>query len=216
MFPRSHGFSHGARLLTATAAITASALFSIGSSQAASPQIPARDYPAGASISFRPTLSNHQMDCLWGFFCEGGVPLFHLLSEDQLHRVGGWAQFAGLRQRGRIAVAFQLFASQYQAGTDADGTPFSQEAFDDLIRVVHAHGYSVMANQPHLVPAAANGGSIAEVQRWSSNELIVMACWSGTQDVEAIVAVDHGSESVRRNALRDLTLQVLRAAGTRW
>jgi hypothetical protein len=77
--------------------------------QAAPLYIPATVYPPGTHIAYRPVLTNAEMDCLWGFFCEGNVPLFHFQTQDQLHRVDGWAQFAGVQRRGRTSMAFEFY-----------------------------------------------------------------------------------------------------------
>jgi hypothetical protein len=203
--------NRSALLIAAPVAIVASLVFNGASTGAAVTRLPTTLYPAGASISYR-TLSNHQMDCLWGFFCEGNVPLFHFYTQDQLHRVGGWAQFAGLRRHGRVVMSFELFSSRYRAGGDLDGTPFSKEAFEDLTNAIHAHGYVRLGQQPHLLPASVTGGSVAEIERLGPTELVVMASWSGTQEVESILLVDHGSASIRAAAYRYLTEQTVSAS----
>lgn len=213
MVTQSRVFAYIGRMVGALTAVAISVIFNAGVSQAASSRLPATYYPAGAHTTFRPTISNQQMDCMWGFFCEGQLPLFHFFSQDQLHRVSGWGQFSGLRRADRMVMGFELFASRYRSSPDLDGTPFAKDAFDDLIHATRARGYTPLARQPYLLPANVAGDSIAEVQRVSTSELIVMACWSGTAEVEAIVTVDHGSGAERSLAVRDLTNQVRRAAG---
>ncbi len=57
--------------------------------------VPPGIYPPGTHVVHEPAISNQEMDCMWGFFCEGGhIPLFHFALQGQLHRVSGWGWFA--------------------------------------------------------------------------------------------------------------------------
>jgi len=152
--------------------------------QAAPLRIPAASYPSGAHIASRPVLSNQQMDCLWGFFCEGNVPLFHFQTQDQLHRVDGWAQFAGVQRRGRTSMAFELFVSRYDQVPDETGTPWSERAFLDLQATIRAHGYLLDRRDADLLSAARTGGTLVAVQHVGKQDLVVMASWSGTREIE--------------------------------
>jgi len=176
--------------------------------QAASLRVPAMLYPGGAHISYQSVLSNEQMDCMWGFFCEGNVPLFHFATQDQLHRVDGWGQFAGLRRHGRMVIGFELFVSRYAPASDAEGVSWSARAFADLRAAIYAHGYITLRHLPRLVPAADSGGYLAELEPSSDYDLVVMGCWTGSLEVEGIVMYDHHSPWAQHTALTDLTLQV--------
>src|SRR5579864_8204833 len=87
---------------------------------AASPDarpVPRTLYPARAHLTYYPSLSNAQVDCQWGFQCAGddGYPtdsLFHLQTQDELHRIGGWAQDGVVNQRKRLMLFF-VFTSHY-------------------------------------------------------------------------------------------------------
>jgi hypothetical protein len=48
-----------------------------GRASAAPAHIPVRMYPTGAHVTYLPTVNNETMDCMWSFFCEGGIPVFH-------------------------------------------------------------------------------------------------------------------------------------------
>jgi hypothetical protein len=66
------------------------------------PRISASLYPAHTRITQFPSLTNQQMDCDWGFACQNGqavtsAQMFHLRTEDDLHRLSGWAQFGDTR-----------------------------------------------------------------------------------------------------------------------
>jgi hypothetical protein len=178
-----------------------------GSVWAAQARVPASSYPAGAHIAYHPTFSNHQMDCAWGFFCEGNVPLFHYFTQDQLHRLSGWAESAASRSRGTI-IAFQLFASRYDPQVGDDGTPWNVRAFQDLATTTHDHGYRPLPSAPALVPDAARGGVLAESKTSGHSELLVMACWTGSVEVEAIAMFDRHSAGAHSAALADLSRQV--------
>jgi hypothetical protein len=202
-----------ARISIMTAALAAATLASTLTASAAKPRIPATSYPAGAHIAYSPSVSNHQLDCTWGFFCEGNVPLFHFQMQDQLHRIGGWAQYAGWRHH-RNSMQFALYASHYQTGVDSDANAWSRAAFDDLLLATHAQGYVSLRHVARLLPAQTAGGAIDELQRAGSKDLLVMACWSGSLEVEAIVVFDHGSTTARQMATHYLTQQVQAAMHT--
>ena len=174
---------------------------------AASPQLPARLYPAGAHVTYRPVLTNQDLDCLWGFFCEGNLPLYHPRSQDALHRVGGWGEFAGVTRHGRVIMAFELFASSY--ASDGDRL-WSRVAFTDLRQAVLAHGYSLRRPPVHQLQVSAGGCLQATEVAWSPDDqdLTVMACWSGKSEVEAIAMYPHGAGRARHQAVTDLALQV--------
>ena len=212
MITRSVHLKNRTRVTAIGAALVVAILSSTIAANAAKPRIPASYYPAGTHITYFATLSNHRLDCMWGFFCEGQLPLFHVQTQDQLHRTSGWAQYATWR-RHHEKMQFVVYGSTYAAGADSAGTPWSQAAFDDLLLATHVNGYLPLRHMPRLLPATAPGGSIAELQLSGSLDLVVMACWTGSQEVEAIVVFDHRSSSDRKMALRDLAQQVRVAIG---
>jgi len=213
------GVHHGTRtrdlprILTMAAALVAATLASTLTASAAKPRIPATSYPAGAHIAYSPSVSNHQLDCSWGFFCEGNVPLFHFQTQDQLHRIGGWAMYAGWRHH-RSSMQFALYASHYQAGVDSNRNPWNRAAFDDLLLATRAQGYVPLRHVARLLPARVAGGDMDELQRSGLKDLMVMAGWSGSLEVEAIVVFDHGSATARQMATHYLTRQVQAAMHT--
>lgn len=195
-----------------TAGIAAATLaFSSAGTLAANAPIAASLYPAGAHISYRPDLSNLQMDCMWGFLCDGGVVLFHTTSESTLHRLSGWGEFAS---SGVDGPSFELFASRYGSGTNFDGTPWAQAAFADLALASRTHGYrTVHLSQIHHTSLDPTHVLTAQVPCGASN-LLVMAWWDGTAEVEAIVAYNRKPAAERRIAVTDLVRQVDMA--TQW
>jgi hypothetical protein len=180
------------------------------SAGAASAHLPAALYPPGARIGYVPSLSNHDLDCSWGFMCEDGIPLFHFATQDELHRVGGWAQFAGWRHLHRRMV-FALYVSSYEATLDPKGRSWSRDAFDDLLLATRAQGYGHVRHLASLAPPGAGADAIAELQPSGSKDILVMAYWSATTEVEALVVFDHGAAGSRQTATRYLSRQVLAA-----
>jgi hypothetical protein len=181
---------------------------------AASARLPAALYPPGAHIGYDPSLSNHDFDCTWGFMCEDGIPLFHFATQDALHRAGGWAQFAAWRHV-HSRMTFALYVSSYEATLDPQGRPWSRDAFDDLLRATHVQGYGQVRHLPSLVRPGTNADAIAELQPSGSNDIMVMAYWGATTEIEALAVFDHGAAGSRRTATRYLTRQVLAAMDER-
>lgn len=170
-------------------------------------RIPAAIYPPGARISYRPSLTNAQMDCMWGFLCGGNVPRFHFKTQDQLHRLGGWGQFAGVHRRGRITMAFELFVSRYDAIPNAAGTPWSKQAFLDLGMALGAQGYACDRYGTSIRPPSPNGGALVAVQLLGRQDLVVMAVWSGSVAIEGIASYDH-RPAARQTAWASLVRQL--------
>ena len=177
--------------------------------RAGPPGLPSSVYPSGAHIRFQPVLSNKEMDCLWGFICEGGpLPNFHFKSQDQLHRTGGWAQFAGIQRHGRTTMAFQLFVSQYAPDSDTTGTPWSARALSDLRAALRARGYEPDERDASLLPGSDQRNAFVQVQRGGQGDLVVMALRSGDLEVEGIALYAHRSLTAKGTAWSSLALQM--------
>ncbi|HLJ67430.1 MAG TPA: hypothetical protein VKX16_08725 [Chloroflexota bacterium] len=199
-----------ARFVLATS-VLCGALQTIGA-QASSGPLPATLYPARTKITYFPTLSNAQVDCQWGFDCVGGSgpaldPLFHSLTQDELHRTGGWGQEGSVNARDRLLLFF-LFVSQYDAGMGPDSVPWNVEAFRDLRLTTHEYGYLRLAPAPHLLAGVGTGGVITRYLHTGVYDTLLLACWTGSMDVEALALYDHGASKERALALRDLVRQV--------
>jgi hypothetical protein len=164
-------------------------------------------YPAGSHIASFPAVSNADMDCNWGFFCEGGVPVFHLSPQDVLHRVGGWSQYAGYRHNG-LVLRFAVYASTYASGTDAAGRAWSHAAFDDFVLADRINGYRMLPRETPAIQVSGQSGAMAALQRNGPIDLIVMAAWTGAAEVEGLALFPHRSPAMRRAAVRDLRRQV--------
>jgi hypothetical protein len=176
-------------------------------------RLPAAIYPPGAHLGFRPALTNAEMDCRWGFVCEGGyIPNFHLNTQDTLHRESGWDQSAGIQQRGRTTMAFELFVSRYDPVSEDVGITWSERAFLDLQAAVRAQGYLLHPRERHLLPEAHPGDKLVAVQYLGKQDLIVMAFWSGTLEIEGIALYDHRSPTAKQTAWTSLAVQFLRAS----
>jgi hypothetical protein len=169
--------------------------------------IPATRYPSGTRITYFPAVSNATMDCQWGFICEGNVPLFHLQLQDQLHRITGWAQYA-VWNHSHKKMQFVVYASQYAPDIDLERRPWSRAAFDDFRAAIHAQGYKPLRDEPSLLPKGGDGGTVAALQRSGPDDLIVVAAWTSSHEVEAIAVFSHRSPGARRVALTYLARQV--------
>lgn len=164
-------------------------------------------YPSGSHVIYFPAVSNAGMDCRWGFFCEGGVPVFHLCPQDQLHCLGGWAQYAGYH-RNHLRLQFVLYASSYESGADSAGKPWSRVAYEDFLLANRINGYHPLQRRKPALSGAGVRGSMAAFQPNGSIDLVVMAAWTGTLEVEGLTVFTHRSSAMRRAALRDLRRQV--------
>ena len=177
--------------------------------EAASPRLPTAVYPAGAHIGYRPELTNAEMDCMWGFVCEGGrIPNFHFRTEEDLGRLAGWGQFAARQHNGRTTMAFGLFVSRYDAVRATTGTSSSEHAFQDLKAAIRAQRYHPDPRGRQLLPAERQGGTLVALQHLDTQDLVVMACWSGDLEVEGITLYDRWSEAARQTAQTSLALQI--------
>lgn len=144
---------------------------------------------------------------MWDFCCEGNLPLFHFETQDQLHRVGGWGQFAGLHH-GRTTMAFELFVSRYDSEPDETATPWSERAFIDLKVALHAQGYVLDRRTADVPPPTREGGTLVAVEHLGKQDLVVMASWSGTLEVEGIALYDHRPAAAKQTAWASLARQI--------
>jgi hypothetical protein len=165
-------------------------------------------YPAGADIGYKPALSNSRMDCMWGFVCEGDTPNFHFRTQDDLHRIAGWGQFAGVHRGSRMVMAFELFVSRYDSDADATGMPWAADAFLDLKRALRLHRYTADQRAVNLLPREETGGRLVTIQRLGKQNLVVMALWSGTLEIEGIAMYDGRPAAAKQTAWTSLARQI--------
>lgn len=173
--------------------------------------LPANLYPARTSITSTMDLSNVEMDCTWGFVCpEGGprpgTPLFHFRTQDAMHRTMGWAQFGDTLSR-KYPMLFALYASRYGAGSD-NGMPWNVRAFADFRTALIVASYTDIDPVPRLFPAGQIGVSSEQVLRSKDGDILAMACWTGSIEVEGMVIYPHRSNAAATIALRSLTNQI--------
>jgi hypothetical protein len=192
--------------------VLAGVLALVSSTVYASPLgVPAGLYPTGAHVTYRPALTNHAMDCMWGYVCEDGLSLFHVNTQDTLHRLGGWAQFAGIRHQDRTTMAFELFASRYDSEPNLSGTPWSELAFIDLQKAIDGQGYHLVPDGIHLLTTPTAGGALVALRRDGRQDLVVMAAWSGSTEIEGIALYEH-SPAAKQTAWTSLARQIERAS----
>ena len=112
--------------------------------------------------------------------------------------LGGWAEFAGATLDGG-RMRFALFSSTYAPG-------WSKEAYEDLLVAIENQGYAAVPGlSTHLAIAA--GESMAELQPNGRFDLVVMAAWTGTHEVEGLADFAHNAHA-RHDALRYLRGQM--------
>lgn len=174
-------------------------------------RMPATLYPARTSISTIAPLSNQQMDCDWGFACHDGQPLlqswvFHLRTQDDLHRISGWAQFGDARVHTH-RMLFAVFASHYSPDA-SDGLPWNVAAFADFRGATLSSRYQDLEHTPRLLPQGVLGNTSVQQLRSRSGDAIAMACWVGSVEAEGIAFYTHGARDQRDIAVRSLTRQI--------
>lgn len=176
-------------------------------------------YPVHTRIIDLPHLTNVQMDCKWGFSCEGGkavrsAPIFHFQSQDDLHRLDGWARF-GDRQSPAPRMLFAIFASRYSSSSD-DGLPWNVEAFSDFRGALMRSGYNdlSLARTPRLIPRGTIGNTSLQIVRSRDADVLAIACWTRSIEVEGIAVYAHGSVKQYRLALHALTRQARAAVNS--
>lgn len=175
------------------------------------PPIAPSFYPPHTRITTIDPLSNQHMDCDWGFACHGdqpvtSAPVFHLRTQDDLHRVSGWAQF-GDRRGHTTRMLFAVYASRYTAQS-AEGMPWNVMAFADFRGALMAEGYEDLNHVPRLLPKGAVGNTSAQLARSVDGDVFAMTYWTGSIEAEGVVVYAHGSPAQHRLAVRDLTLQM--------
>jgi hypothetical protein len=173
-------------------------------------------YPAHTRVSALDPLSNVEMDCDWSFDCADNQPLttapvFHLHTQDELHRLSGWAQF-GDRPGKTSRMLFALYASRYAAG-DEQGLPWNVAAFSDFRAVLISDGYRDLNHFPALPPRGDVGNSSAQQMRSPNGDVLAMSCWVGSIEVEGVAVYSHQSIAQRTLAMRDLSRQIRSAVG---
>jgi hypothetical protein len=191
--------------------------------RAADAGLPAALYPSDTRLTYQSRVSNAEMDLDWGFVGVGyvghnglqlqpsAISLFHVHTQDDLHRIGGWSQI-GVSMRGHHFAEFALFASQYSTASATVGGLWSRQAMLDLQLAAWLHAYRPLAHVPSLLPAGASGRVLALHRRYGHSSVLLVGYQNGAQEVEGMVCTDLGWAD-RQVLWRDLVRQV-RAAGT--
>jgi hypothetical protein len=192
-------------------ALSAAAMLPSRTLAATPSPVPASLYPTHTRITSMDPLAKAQMDCDWGFDCHQNqpvtaVPLFHERTQDELHRLSGWAQFGDSRKPA-TRMLFALFAPRYSA-TGEDGMPGNVAAFADFRGVLIADGYTDLERYPRLLPRGVLGNTSAQRATATNNDVLAMTCWTGSIEVEGVVVYVHHNAVQRRTAMRDLARQV--------
>jgi hypothetical protein len=173
----------GARLGVVTGLAAVLAAGAVPAS-AATPPVPSSDYPPTTHLRYFPDWTNRQFDCNFGWECDAGVPFLHTRTEDQLHRVGGWAMWG--EWHGDV-MGFELYSSTYDPGAAAESTPWSEYAAED------EHGTLMALNQgleaitvPAVLPCNTPGRTFAVwVNNGAWHVLFITVAWGGTKEIES-------------------------------
>ncbi|HLJ67808.1 MAG TPA: hypothetical protein VKX16_10665 [Chloroflexota bacterium] len=199
------------RALTSVLALSAVMAMVPTETHAASLRIQATSYPPHTRLTQLSPLSNSQMDCDWSFTCANGspvtsAPVFHFNTQDELHRLTGWAQFGDSGRRA-TRMLFAVFASRYSTD-DSGGLPWNVRAFSDFRTALMAQRYRDISRVPPLLPAGQVGNTSEQLASSASGDVVAMACWTGSIEVEGLAVYAHGSKTQRHLAVRYLARQI--------
>jgi hypothetical protein len=176
--------------------------------------LPAGVYPPHTKITYHPTWSNHDFDCNFGWYCdhEPPMPFVHILTEDQLHRTGGWATWGEWHGD---ELGFELYLSTYADGIAGGsmphpGVPWNQAAALDeqtmLVRVQKARAAAV----PAMLPDGVTGEAFAYYLALPYGHVLFLTAWWGaTHEVEAAVLFPLSEKAeARRYLIKQVYLTV--------
>jgi hypothetical protein len=111
-------------------------------------------------------------------------------------------------------VRFAVFASQYAATADRE-LPWNVRAFSDFRGTLLTGSFNdvPLSRVPPLIPRGTVGNVSEQFARSSKGDVVAMACWIGSVEVEGIGVFTHGSAAEERLAVRYLTRQMQAAVG---
>jgi hypothetical protein len=169
--------------------------------------LPDDAYPPHTKLTYYPRWSNHDFDCTFGWYCDGASPLpfVHILTEDQLHRTGGWALWGEWHGD---ALGFELYPSTYADGIAQDGmahpimTWNQAAATDEQTILVRVQGAQAVTPVPQVLPAGVAGGAFAYDLTMPYGHILFLTAWCGrTQEVEAAVLYPMNKQAEARHYL---------------
>jgi hypothetical protein len=143
------------------------------------PTIPAKDFPAGASITYAGNLDNSAFDSTWGTTGPGD-PGFHSLTADSMGRTGGWGEEAVLT-KSQHGQDFVVFVSTF------DSADHAQAAALDMATTVVNYGLTAKNTAVSAVTGSTADNTAvlkATSSRWTLYGLTLV---QGSTEVEAVV-----------------------------
>lgn len=143
------------------------------------------DYPPHTQLTYFPTWTNEQFDCNFGWFCEINLPFLHLSTEDELHRVAGWAVWGEWRND---RMGFELYSSVYSDQPAPDGIAWNRHAATDervALGLQQARAAKTVASV--LPPGVQGEVFAASLNRPYWHVLFLTAWWGPTHEIEAAV-----------------------------
>jgi hypothetical protein len=181
--------------------------------RADSSPIPVTAYPPHTRITYFPDWTNRQFDCNFGWVCEGSSPqpYLHIMTEDQLHRTGGWATWGEWHDDD---MGFELYSSIYDSGLAPDAVQWNQAAAtDESTMLVRGQDATAVVAVPSLVPQGETGRSFAyHFDRPYWHALFLTVWWGGDHEIEAVTTFPLKKKSVARRYLIKQIHAAIRAA----
>jgi hypothetical protein len=146
---------------------------------AASPRIPAADFPHGAVVAYSPSLSNADFDTVWG---TTGTETngFHSVPSDGLGRTGGWAEDV-LLLKPRHKQHFAIFVSTYRSEHQA------QLAAQDLAQTLVGYGMDSLDAPVRGLHGSTEDTTLQIHSRDARWTIFGFTLVRGTTEVEALV-----------------------------
>jgi hypothetical protein len=107
-------------------------------------------------------------------------------------------------------MLFAVFASHYSPDS-AEGMPWNVVAFADFREALISQRYRDLARPRGLLPKGEVGNTSAQLARSANSDVLAMACWIGSVEVEGVVIYAHGSATIHALAARALARQIAAA-----
>lgn len=175
--------------------------------------LPAGAYPSHTRLTYYPDWTNRQFDCNFGWFCDGvnDRPFLHLLTQDALHRMSGWAVW-GEWQGDRMG--FELYSSVYSDQQAPDSVPWNRHASaDEQLALLGLRQARAARTTPMLLPDGVQGGTFAaSVDRPGWHVLFLTVWWGPEHEVEAAALYPPREKGRARRYLAEQVREAVRAS----
>jgi hypothetical protein len=171
--------------------------------------LPVSEYPPQTELTYFPAWTNQQFDCNFGGFCDAGIyqPSLHLLTQDALHRTGGWAIWGEWHDD---RMGFELYSSVYSDQVAPDSVPWNRyAAADEQMVLLNFQQAKAARSVPSLLPAGVPGGAfVASLDGPYFHAVFLTVWWGASHEIEAAVLYP----MKRRSEARRYLIQQVRTA----